>query len=164
MPKSGDGRDVSKQTKRVSKYSSSTKGTVTKTGGYGPIEQSDIRYDPDEVDREELGLKSLELYVDKMPEHCAECIWYVKNVNYDKLINPEESVFYCSLRAALNTAQYGGINIAVPKTYICPLTPIQKSKKFLKLRNTHLERIKELEQAVFGEDKGDDGVLDDEEE
>ncbi|MBP5564933.1 MAG: hypothetical protein J6X45_04340 [Lachnospiraceae bacterium] len=133
--------------------------TTTSQIGYGPIEQSTERYDPDIEDRKELGKTPLELYVDELPEDCEECIFYVKNSNYDK-VSEGESVFYCQLRSLNSTAQYGGYNIMEPKTWKCPLVPIYECERLLNMRNNHLTRIRELERKVFGSDKGtNDGFL-----
>ena len=135
-------------------------GTTTTTKiGYGPIEDSTERYDPDIEDRKELGKTPLELYVDELPEDCEECIFYVKNSNQDK-VKEGESVFYCQLRSLNGTAQYGGFNIMEPKTWKCPLVPIYECERLVKMRNNHLERIIALENKVFGSNKGrNDGFL-----
>ena len=128
--------------------------TTTSTIGYAPIEDSKERYDPDIEDRKKLGKTPLELYTDYLPEECEECIFYVKNSNQDK-VKEDESVYYCQLRALNGTAQFGGFNIMEPKTWKCPLLPINECERLVKTRNNHLKRIKELEVAVFGSHKGD---------
>ena len=127
-------------------------------GGYGPIIDSKDRFAPDIDDRKTFGDTPLEVYVDELPETCEECIFYVKNSEHDK-VKKDESVFYCELRALNGTAQYGGFNIMEPKTWKCPLVPIYECERVLTMRNNHLKRLKALEQAVFGGDKGDDGFL-----
>lgn len=132
---------------------------TTSTSGYGPIEVSKERYDPDIEDRKEVGRKPIELYVDELPENCEDCIFYIKNSNQDK-VKEGESVFYCQMRSLNGTAQFGGYNIMEPKTWQCPLVPINECERLRKMRDNHLERIKELERRVFGSDKGDnDGFL-----
>ena len=138
------------------KVTSST--TTTSKVGYGPIEVSKERYDPDIQDRKDLGKTPLELYVDELPESCEECIYYVKNSNQDK-VSEGESVFYCQLRSLNTTAQFGGINISEPKNWKCPLVPIYECERLLNMRNNHLDRIKALEVKVFGSSKGDDGFI-----
>ena len=146
--------NIPKSKKRISKIS---KGKTIISGGNGKIEESNIRYNPDEEDRFEIGERPFEIYVDTIPEECEHCIFYVRNDNKDK-VTKEESVFYCLLRWLLSTAQYGGIDISIPKTYQCPLQRIEESPKFKLLRNNHLSRIRALESAVFEVDGGDDGV------
>ncbi len=142
---------------KTGKVSGSTTTTVTR--GAGLIEPSKERYDPDVEDRKEVGDTPLELYVDELPEDCEQCIFYVKNSNQDKIAEGE-SVFYCQLRSLNGTAQFGGFNIMEPKTWKCPLTPINECQRLLKMRNNHLTRIRELERKVFGSDKGsNDGFL-----
>ena len=131
----------------------SSKSTTTSTIGYAPIEVSTERYDPDIEDRKELGKTPLELYVDDLPEKCEECIFYVKNSNQDK-VKEDESVYYCQLRSLNGTAQFGGVNIMEPKTWKCPLVPINECERLVKMRNNHLNRIKALEDKVFGSNKG----------
>ena len=139
------------------KTNTSNASTVTIKKGTGKIANSTTRYDPDDKDRDSVGSKAIELYVDVVPVTCESCPFYIKNSNNDK-IKANESVFYCMLRSLLATAQYGGINVMTPKTWLCPLKPVEQSAKFKQLRNNHLDRIKSLERAVFDHDNGDDGV------
>jgi hypothetical protein len=128
--------------------------SVSAQYGYGPIEASTERYDPDIEDRKTVGKKPIEIYVDELPEKCEECIFYVKNSEHDK-VKEDESVYYCQLRALNGTAQFGGFNIMEPKTWMCPLLKINECERLVKTRNNHLKRIKELEVKVFGAHKGD---------
>ena len=75
------------------------------------------------------------------------CPFYTKNVNKDKLEEEEEDVFYCILRADLVSAQYGGVDVAEPKKYICPLKPLEEAELIVKMN----EDLDTLWEAVFGE-------------
>ena len=95
----------------------------------------------EEDDRFTKGKDSIEIFVHEVPETCEKCPFYARNVNRVRL---EDAVFYFFLRARLVSAQYGGVDVAEPKQYKCPLKALIESDEYIEMD----ERVSELEEKV----------------
>lgn len=91
------------------------------------------------------GLETIELYVLEVPEECnpETCPFCLTNVNKDKLEDPD---YYCFLKSDKVSAQFGGTDVKDPEFFMCPLKALEESEPYI----NHEERIKALEEAVFG--------------